>query len=140
MRPVYETPHDIERERAVARLICVTWACIPKKLPRLHCADYLLVRGGKPAGWAEIKTRTHSFGTYSTYIISERKWRALSALSRVSGVPFFLFVRFLDGTYYINGLDTDYSVVVGGRNDRNDIKDIEPVAGIDLRHFRICAS
>jgi hypothetical protein len=136
MRLIYEKPEDIAAERAALDKACEVWKCTAEKLPIKYELDYLLLREGTGVAWLEIKSRTNSRTAYPTYMISLGKIMAARRLSEASQFPSFLLVKWSDYCGYVR-LDSllDFRTAVGGRTDRGDEQDIEPVALIDLGEF-----
>jgi len=132
-RPLYETSEDLGRERDVVANIEKRWSCQAQKLPMRYKLDYALMRNGKVSAWAEIKCRGQR---YATYLISLDKVSAGLRLSEISSLPFLIVVRYDDGTYYCTVTkDLVYDIEWGGRKDRNDPEDQEPVLMIPMKFF-----
>ena len=136
MRLIYEKPEDLAAERAALDKACEIWKCTAEKLPMKYELDYLLLREGTGVAWLEIKSRTNPRGAYPTYMISLGKVMAARRLSEASQFPSFLLVQWSDYCGYVR-LDSllDFRVAVGGRTDRGDPDDIEPVALIPIMDF-----
>jgi hypothetical protein len=136
MRLIYEKPEDIVAERTVLDRACEGWRCTAKKLPIKYELDYLLLREGKGVAWLEIKSRTNPRTEYPTYMIALTKIMAARRLSEASQLRSFLLVQWSDYCGYVR-LDSllDFRVAVGGRTDRGDPDDIEPVALIPIMDF-----
>ena len=100
--------------------------------------DYLLLREGKGVAWLEIKSRTNTRLAYPTYMISLGKIMAARRLSEASQLPSFLLIQWSDACGYIR-IDSllDFRTAVGGRTDRGDEQDIEPVAMIPVGEFAL---
>lgn len=137
MRPVYESSNDICREAGVAEILSSSWRCAIHKLPRLYSCDFAAMREKAIHAWLEIKVRNAS---YSTYLISLHKWMKGVELAEVSGKPFFLVVSWpVNGkqvVMYYPVTREKVRVVIGGRRDRNDPADIEPMVEIPTDRFR----
>lgn len=135
MRPMYENAASLEAETSLKDDIERAWRVSLVKLPISYAVDYAAVRGKSVAAWFELKCRTTLYGTYDTYMLSLHKWQALKSLARIR--PSFLVVRFVDGPWFLrvqaDGMPSD--VVIGGRFDRGDPQDIEPVVLIDMSKF-----
>lgn len=136
-RPVYETRQDIGREANVAEILAAAWSCAIHKLPRLYSCDYAAMRGKEVSAWLEIKCRNAS---YPTYLISLHKWIKGIELSEATAKPFLLVV-----SWPVNGEQVvmfypvcrePIHVVLGGRKDRNDPDDIEPMVEVPVAKFR----
>ena len=136
MRLKYEKPEDIVAERTALDRACEIWKCTAEKLPIRYELDYLLLREGRGVAWLEIKSRTNARTAYPTYMISFGKIMAARRLSEASQLPSFLLVQWSDYCGYVR-LDSllDFRTGVGGRTDRGDEQDIEPVALIPIVDF-----
>ena len=76
---------------------------------------------------------------YSSYMISLGKIMSARMLHHVTRVPIVLAVQWQDrtGCVTLAGKGApQYRVSMGGRRDRNDAQDIEPVALIPIDKFR----
>lgn len=137
MRPLYESSQDIVSESKVLVLIEKAWGCRGVKLPLKAQLDYLLLRDDRGAAWAEIKVRTNPRGRYPTYMISLSKVMAARELSGASDLPSVLVVQWTDKLGYIR-MDTleKFHIAIGGRTDRNDAQDVEPVVLIPIEEFK----
>lgn len=135
-RPLYEKDSDLEKEKMVIRGISKIWKCEWEKLHLKYQLDYLLLRNNLGVAWVEIKIRKNPIKQYSTYMIALSKVTAARSLSEASKLPSFLVVWWTDGLRYIR-MDSllDFSLGVGGRKDRNDEQDIEPVVLIPIENF-----
>lgn len=139
MRPVYETREDLTRESAVAGVLEAAWRCRTAKLPRRYIVDFSLHRSGKINAWAEIKTRTCESSAYPNYMLSLEKLLAGMRLERETGLPFLLVVKWRDQTAFCAPSKVAYEISFGGRFDRGDAQDVEPVALIPISEFKkIC--
>lgn len=132
-RPLYETSEDLGKERAVIADIEQRWRCQAQKMPVRYKLDYALMRDGKVCAWTEVKCRGQRYGTY---MISLDKISAGLRLSDLSKCPFIIIVRYDDGTYYCTVTnDLVFDIQWGGRKDRNDPEDEEPVLMIPMKFF-----
>lgn len=131
MRPTYESAGDRRNESGVIDRVCRAWSCKAVKLPIQYKLDYALCRIGEVAAFAEVKVRTHTFGTYPTYILSYSKKVAAMQYE----FPCFLIVSFEGDIRYADLKKIDSFVRIGGRNDRNDPQDVEPVVHIPMGSF-----
>ena len=139
MRPTYETQGDVDNEREVMRLLCAKWQCQFAKLPKKYALDYVLIRHDEVKAFAEVKCRTNPVGAYPTYMLALQKVIAAKELTRSTGKPSMLIVRWSDAIGYTH-LAGDYKVRVGGRVDRGDWQDVEPVVDISLDDFVMWAT
>ena len=111
-----ETEETLRAERQLKSRVEKAWKIKMEKMPSTYSLDYAILRDGGVVSWAELKCRSHVFGTYDTYMISLKKWNACRQLHSTSHLKSFLIVGFLDGDYW---LDTetvkDFKVLSGGR-------------------------
>lgn len=135
-RPFYETRKDLQNEIDALRKISVKTT--PMKLPLAYKIDFALMDGDKIVCWAEVKCRTNRYGQYPTLMISMAKLISGITLSGMTGFPFWLIVKWTDkiGALEINGL-SKFEMGSGGRRDRGDDQDIEPVCHIPTSAFKI---
>lgn len=133
-RPLYETTESLSEERLVAERIGEAWSCNPVKLARAYQLDFALCRDDAVQAWAEVKVRTKR---YPTYMLSLHKWLAAVELHERTGLPALLVVQWPDLLAYcaLSGLRRPLSVTMGGRRDRGDWQDMEPVVHIPLEFF-----
>lgn len=106
------------------------------KLPVSYRVDYAICSAADGCVWGvlELKRREHELDRYPTLILAAGKYMEARRWSML-GIPAFLAVRCRDGDY-IHRLRRDpYHVAIGGRKDRNDPADIEPVVHIPIEDF-----
>tara|TARA_A100001011_G_scaffold386920_1_gene463765 strand:- start:395 stop:829 length:435 start_codon:yes stop_codon:yes gene_type:complete len=125
---------DLDNEENIVRDISQVWDVSFTKLPIQYRLDYALLRNDEVMAFAEIKKRTNTISTYSTYMISLSKILASKNLTSVTGKKCFLIVGFTDLTAFVD-MDVDYKLKIGGRLDRNDWQDLEPTCHIDIHKF-----
>lgn len=135
-RPFYETRKDLQKEISALRKIAVRTT--PVKLPLRYEIDFAMVDGDKICAFAEVKCRTNPFGQYPTLMISAAKLISGITLSGMTGCPFWLIVQWTDkiGALEIDSLSR-FTMGIGGRWDRGDEQDIEPVVHIPTSAFKI---
>lgn len=136
MRPVYENQVDRDAEEAVAKSLGEFWRTKYTKLPKSYHVDYMLSNGsGVARAWLEVKCRSR---WYDTMMISLNKFLAGTRVADATGLAFLMaysvdgeirYVRLESGD--LTG-DRGLYVSVGGRTDRGDSQDIEPVVMIPL--------
>jgi hypothetical protein len=107
-----------------------------RKLPISYRLDFAMFRDGKLRGFAEVKTRNNRHDSYPTLIISLGKVMAARQLAEVSETRSVLLVQYLDGLYWCN-FATPFEVTMGGRWDRGDDDDVEPVAHFPIEAFKM---
>lgn len=135
-RPLYEKGDDLLKERQVIDFFSQKFKCTFAKLPVRYGLDYSLIRGGEVRAFAEIKCRTNDVSRYDTYMMSLGKKMSAEALRSVTGLDCFLIVKWTDAVGYIK-MNTDSKVLIGGRVDRNDWQDTEPVVHYPIDSFTL---
>jgi hypothetical protein len=142
MRPVYETGADKTRERKLANEMALLWEVAAKENPKMYPIDFCFVNDKKEVvGFAEIKTRTHPFGTFQTYILSVHKVADAKSLASATGKSVLLVVQWSCGTIAYLDLDCQPDRVEwGGRSDRGDGQDMEPVNHYTMERFTIATA
>ena len=68
-------------------------------------------------------------------MVSQRKIVECVKYSDRTGKPFFLVVRFAQGIYWAKVTHSKYEAGFGGRTDRNDPNDLEPVLYLPIKEF-----
>lgn len=138
MRPTYETDADRGREADFSNILCQVFRCTLYKLPIRYGLDFSVVKDGRTIGFLETKIRTNPSGQYPTYMISAGKFMSADALTRSTGLPCRLAVMWTDNWGYTDlALTPEIVVSMGGRRDRGDEQDIEPVHLIPISSFQI---
>ena len=133
-RPIYENAHTLRAEDEVAGRVGSRWRCALRKLPRSYSIDYMLMRDSVVIAWLEVKCRDKR---YDTLILSLGKVMEGRRLSRETGRPFVVVVSLPDGDFWkVVTPDESLVIALGGRVDRNDPADMEPVAHFDMREFK----
>lgn len=137
-RPAYETEGDLLRERKAIEAIEAIHGVSLRKTPRFYAIDYCLMKDGKVAGWVEIKGKTFPRETYPTFYTSVEKFLRLVRMGHFTGLPSFLICSWSDGVFYSMQdahAGRRYDIRMGGRTDRNDSDDVEPVIHIPVTDF-----
>lgn len=136
-RPQYETDPDRRRELEFSRTVEEKFKCSFRKMPMQYGMDFAMFHQKGLVGYGEVKVRTNPVRQYPTYMLSMKKVHCANALHDLSGVPCFLFVRWTDrwGSVELNKIAGSVEVANGGRTDRGDPQDVEPVAYIPLSLF-----
>lgn len=133
-RPIYETAEDRDREQKIIEAVCKAFhPCSSHRLPRKYALDYFLQFGvdGSAMAWCEVKRRYNKREDYPTYMISLRKVLEGVGHSEATGHAFLIIVQWDDGIFVANIEDIKgLRVEMGGRADRFDSEDIEPVVHI----------
>jgi hypothetical protein len=140
MRPVYETEKDRKVEQAIINELSDAWKIFYQKLPIKHRLDFALLDDKRAVtAWAEVKRRDNDSTTYDTYMLSLDKYMSGMQLFKLTGLPFFMVVKFSDGLYYCEVSLLSYAqlnISFGGRTDRSDSQDIEPCIYFESNLFK----
>jgi hypothetical protein len=140
IRPVYETAKDRKIEQAIINELSDAWKVFYQKLPIKHRLDFALLDDRRNVtSWAEVKRRDNDSKTYNTYMLSLDKYMSGMKLFKLTGLPFFLIVKFTDGLYYCEMSLLSYAqmtISFGGRTDRADSQDVEPCVFFDTNLFK----
>lgn len=134
-RPQYETQRDLLNEREAISAIEAKFNCVAEKIPKRMKLDYALSREEAIAAFSEVKTVKYNIEDYvrfGGYFISLEKWQSARHLYETTGKPFVLCLNTPKGIYYAVFKDfTQSNFKMGGRKDRNDPDDWEPLVIID---------
>lgn len=138
-RPIYEREVDLTHENRMKTILEAKWNCTLNKLPIKYHLDWMAMRGKEPMAFMEFKHREKlSIGAYPRYMMSLDKWIKAKQLCKQVEVPFIMVITFTEGTYYgvfpHNGLH-DITYGFGGRYDRGDAQDVEPMVYLSLEKF-----
>ena len=143
---IYENATSLQREALVAEAVAHVWPLKLIKLPKLAAADFIALKDGRARSLIEIKARTTKLDQYPTLMLSMSKAVALKTVTRETGLPSIIVTTLTDRHsnecfWYWHKL-TDlplgesYRIEVGGRTDRNDAMDVEPVIMIPYTDFK----
>lgn len=135
-RPIYENGETLAAEEATIRKAAKVWRCEYRKLPRQYRVDWAMVRAGKIAAWVECKRRHNKRNKYPSLMLSLSKVAHGLDLERQTGLPFLLVVEWDDCLAYLR-LQGIGALRFGGRQDRGDWQDVEPVADFPVEDFEV---
>ena len=131
MRTMYENQTDRDNEQGVITFACREWGYDAHKLPISYGLDYALSKENRIVGYAEVKRRHNLKNKYPTIFIAQHKWMSARALE----LPCIWVVAWNDCLGYIN-FNTPYEyIAMGGRKDRSDPADQEPMVHWDTNNF-----
>ena len=138
-RPIYESQVDLTHENKMKTFLEAKWNCTLHKVQLKYQVDWMAMRGKDPMAFVEFKHREKlSINAYPRYMISLDKLMKAKQLAREVEVPFIMVITFKEGTYYgvfaHNGLH-DVTYGFGGRYDRGDAQDVEPMIYLPLKKF-----
>jgi len=134
-RPLYESQADLQNETQVAEHLNKAWSCKFHKLPMSYNVDWMIMRD-KPVAFAELKCRKNDSTRYPTLMLSLNKWVKGSQFANELDVPFFIICRWTDGLFFHEVGSTPVTYGIGGRTDRGDSQDTEPVVYIPVESFK----
>lgn len=135
MRPMYENDLNLISEKQVINHVSKSWNVVSYKLPISYKLDYAMYREEELLGFAEVKCRTHKFGTFPTYMISLAKVLKSRDLWLCTRRPTILIVSWIGKVAYLD-FSSPHKIKQGGRSDRNDWQDQEPMCHYDLKEFK----
>ncbi len=135
MRPLYETKINLNSEIKVMDYVSQCWNVVYFKLPMSYKIDYAIYRDTNLVGFAEVKCRTHTFGAFPTYIISLAKVLEARRLGRETNTTSILIVSWLGALAYLDFF-SPFTTKQGGRSDRGDWQDQEPMEHFELKYFK----
>lgn len=132
-RPLYESAEDRTRELVAAEAAFGPHGLSVRKLPLAYEVDFAVLRGERVIGVAEVKVRGRA---YDTLMLSLHKLQALRRFAS-TGLLAWVLVSVPAGLY-ARRIDPDEPLDVrwGGRLDRGDWQDMEPVAHLPMVGMR----
>lgn len=133
MRPMYETSETLAAERLVVESLQVAWECTLKKFPIAYQLDYMAFQDSDAKAVIEIKCRK---AKYDEMFLSLHKWLAGREMSIATGLPFVLVYAFGQEIFWKPVQNEKIGIKWGGRTDRNDWQDSEPMATFKLSTFK----
>lgn len=134
-RPRYENAETLAAERAVIEKLCAGRGRTWEKLKEKYAADYLIMQGDTPTALAEVKCRTCRVGDFGTYMISAHKYALMENYAQSMKIRAVLAVQWSDALGYVEIPSAAAFPGIGGRKDRGDDHDREPVMHIPISAF-----
>ena len=135
--PGIETDDHIKDHSALASRVEKYWGVELVKMETVSSLDYGIIKGETLTGWLELKCRTHSFGTFSEYMIELKKWNALRRYTATTNLKAFIGVGFTDGDFWVDvARITEFRVAPGGRTDRDWKRDTGSMVYFDIKYFK----
>jgi len=137
-RPKYETAIDLKNEREAIRSLERVSGRKAFKLPVSYRIDFAMCNDDDEiTSWVEVKCRKNPYKQYPTLAIGITKLMAGIAFEQKTALPFFLVVHWPDYLGYIRISDlSKFKIIRGGRSDRNDNADEEPMVHIPIDQFK----
>jgi hypothetical protein len=105
------------------------------KLPISYVLDFAVTKSNRVIGFVEVKARSCEMKTYPTFFVAVKKVLAAGEFDRL-GLKTRLFVKWRDCIGYTLLREPD-QITYGGRFDRGDPADQEPLAHFDINRFSI---
>lgn len=135
----YETQNDRNNEEWFRQIVESSWMCKLRKLPVSYRVDYMASVGDDPVAWIEFKARG---AWYSTMIMSLSKFMAGQDIAQRTGCKFLIAYSVGGEIRYGEFTDAQIGegllqVRWGGRDDRADSQDQEPVVMIPLEKLKV---
>lgn len=135
MRPRYENNASLEMERKIATVICEAFNVEVAKLPIAYRVDYAVLKDGEITAFLEVKHREIKKDTYPDIILALGKYLAGKELYERTGRRFIFAIGTYDGVFWTDLSESQYPLAIGGRVDRGDWQDIEPMIRIPMGDF-----
>ena len=155
MRPTYENKQSLDAERKTVETLSKMWKVQFIKMPISYHLDYAMIHKinvyqygealkDSIVGFAEVKVRTNPITQYDTYMIALSKVLKARQLSEATKKPSILIVNWRtinkdptknDCIGWTN-FKREFKLGFGGRKDRNDWQDQEPVALYPISMFK----
>jgi hypothetical protein len=113
------------------------WHVEFKKMHKKYYIDYIAFdQFGIAKAVVEIKCRDNAKRQYNTLILSLAKWNMGARYYDTNGLSFLVVARWTDGVFvHQYSPKNGYHITMGGRTDRGDAQDIEPVIHIPISNF-----
>lgn len=133
MRQIYENEASLLTEAVTRAHIERALGGTLMKLPTRYALDWGLANpacSNNIEKWVELKGRANNYRAYATYAISVEKVARALELEERTGLPSILVVRFTNGAYmayFKRFLEKPVVIRMGGRSDRDDPQDQEPM-------------
>ena len=134
-RPKYETRNDLLNEGSIIDFVSNKWNVNFSKLPLSYRLDYALYQKNNLVGFCEVKRRKYRKSDFETYMISLDKVIKAKELADITNTKSVLIVSWIDVMGWID-LNSDFVCREGGRSDRSDWQDIEPICHYQIRDFK----
>jgi hypothetical protein len=132
MRPIYETSEDRVEEARVMRDVQLVGRIGIRRIRKMFPVDYAILRGPHVVAWAEIKARDYSLEELNYMgglFLSAYKLGTIKAIELATGIKGVYIAGLTDGIYVARLPEPNPRLPVGfgGRIDRDDPADVEPV-------------
>ena len=133
-RPLYEKKEHLEHEQKTAKKIATTYGLRLRKMHMKHGIDFMAFdKSGRAVAVFEVKRRHLKHDDRSHVILSLTKYNRGLEFDRVNDLNFNFVVDFDDGLFvYEHKHGDSFKIIFGGRTDRGDSQDLEPVVQIPI--------
>ena len=137
MRPTYESSDDLRNEQEIITFFAKHFndKLNAVKIPKQYKIDYCLMIDDKITAFAEVKNRTCEKDTYDTYMLSLAKYLESIKIKKDLSLETILVVKWTDAIGYIELGRRTWPIGFGGRIDRGDWQDKEPMIFIPISEF-----
>lgn len=136
MRPVYETSADVKRELEIARCAASFFERTLIKTPKLYPFDYCFATKNRVNAFVEVKVRDKA---YNHYMISAHKVSEIVRMAALFRDVEPLLVVCWEKELQLgvaNLAKCNKWCAIGGRTDREDALDVEPMVMIPIDQFQ----
>jgi hypothetical protein len=140
-RPKNETEDDLAAEDEAKSVIEDAWnVTIVKLQPHVYGVDWMICKNNLSLhSWGEFKRRYCDMQTYDSLALSLGKWLRLKWNAERSLLPFAIYVQWNDTSIMYKSFPhttgMGYPCKVGGRLDRDQTGDEEPMIYIPISEF-----
>lgn len=133
-RPLYESRKDLAHEKYVAKKIATAYDLRLTKMHKKLSIDFMAFdKSGRAVAVIEVKRRHNRHTKYPTIILSLMKFNRGVEFYNSNKLNFIFVVEFDDGIFtYDYSPEDNFEICYGGRTDRNDSQDLEPVIQIPI--------
>lgn len=140
MRPTYETANDRRAEQSFLRELREPLQCdsVVQVSKRLYPVDAIAYKGNRTVAFIEVKVRTNAMEFYPTYMISLEKFTRGAWFAECLNADYVIAVQWCDAFGFWRWRDhrlDQPKIATGGRTDRNDSDDMEPVIHLPIAEF-----
>lgn len=133
---MYESKEDLANEKEVANFLSSKTGFVFHKLKIAYHVDWLVMDKGKPKYVAEIKRRFNPSTEYPTLMLSLQKWMKGKEMAAEMNIEFVLIIKWNDGLFSYKAEKDGVTYGFGGRYDRDDPQDQEPMVFIPVSKFK----
>lgn len=134
-RPQYESSRDRDNEAAIAAEVASRFRAGYRKIPKSYVLDFAVTRNGKITGFMECKRRYNAMNKYPTIFVAMHKVDKAESFLACTGLKSIFAIQWDDQLGYIL-LDEPDFLEIGGRFDRGDEADQEPMAHYSIERVR----